>query len=251
MAKQKELFKLINVNNPAVQKAIQKEKEGNELTKREIKLLRHAKALESIIQEKAIKATVQKAAIQQEEKKDRITQEQKRSLFHDKQIKLAGRKKKRQRYLRFRSIYAKATYSFNIYFGGIVEFFKKTKEYLVLTIRLTQNNVFCTLRNKDKKTILIGSGGKYKIKTSKNRIKFSSDIILKSFLKEIKDKISKNKLLINITAPKKLKKKIINQLSQTIKNKTMIININHKKSFNGCRPKKQKRKKRKGLRIFK
>ena len=158
---------------------------------------------------------------------------------------------KKKKLLRLRKLYLKATYSFNIYFRNILKFFKKINKYLILSIRLTQNNIFCTLKNSRKKTILIGSSGKYKIKTSKNKIKFSSSIVLKSFLKEIKSKISKNKVLINISGPKKLKKKIVYQLCQTIKNKNMFININHKKSFNGCRPKKQKRKKRKGLRIFK
>jgi ribosomal protein S11 len=162
------------------------------------------------------------------------------------------KKKLSKKLIRLRKLYLKSTFSFNIYFKKILSFFKKKRtNYKKIYIRLTQNNIFCTLRTSKHKTIVTSSSGKYKIKTSKKKIKFSSKIILKSFLKEIKKKISKSKLLINIIAPKKLKKKIVSQLCQTLRNKTVIININNKKSFNGCRPKKQKRKKRKGLRIFK
>jgi hypothetical protein len=70
-------------------------------------------------------------------------------------------------------------------------------------------------------------------------------------LKEIEPKVMNNKILITIIAPKNLKKKIVNQIQKTLINKNIFIEVNEKKTFNGCRPKKQKRKKRKGLRIFK
>jgi ribosomal protein S11 len=153
--------------------------------------------------------------------------------------------------IRLRRLYYKNTNSFNIYFKRILQFFKTRNKSKKIYIRLTQNNLFCTLTNNKYKTLLTSSSGKYKIKTSKTKIRFSSSIILKSFLKEILPKIIDSKLLITVIAPKNLKKKIILQLQETLRNENIFIEVSEKKTFNGCRPKKQKRKKRKGLRIFK
>lgn len=162
-----------------------------------------------------------------------------------------AKKKLPKNLMRFRRLYSKSTNSFNIYFKKILNFFNTRNRYKKILIRLTQNNIFCTLTNNKHKTLLTSSSGKYKIKTSKKKLKFTSKIILKSFLKQIKDKILKSKLLISVVAPKNLKKKIVSQLQENIKTKNFFIDISDKKIFNGCRPKKQKRKKRKGLRIFK
>lgn len=153
--------------------------------------------------------------------------------------------------IRLRRLYSKNTNSFNIYFKRILHFFKTRNKSKKIYIRLTQNNLFCTLTNNKYKTLLTSSSGKYKIKTSKTKLRFSSSIILKSFLKEIIPKILDSKLLITVIAPKSLKKKIIVQLQETLRNENIFIEVSEKKTFNGCRPKKQKRKKRKGLRIFK
>ncbi len=152
--------------------------------------------------------------------------------------------------IRFRKIHSKSTYSFNLYFKKILTFFNTKQKSKKIYIRFTQNNIFCTLTTNLHKTILVRSSGKYKIKTSKKKIKFSSKVILASFLKEVRSKILANKILINIIAPKNLRKKIINQIFKSFSHKYIYIDINEKKAFNGCKPKKQKRKKRKGLRIF-
>lgn len=152
---------------------------------------------------------------------------------------------------RCRKLYSKSTNSFNIYFKKILHFFNTKNIYKKVFIRLTQNNIFCTLTNSKNKILLTRSSGKYKIKTSKKKIKFSSIIVLKSFLKEIKKKILSGKVLINVISPKNLRKKIVRQFYNSIKrNRNFFINTYNKKIFNGCRPRKQKRKKRKGLRIF-
>lgn len=152
--------------------------------------------------------------------------------------------------IRLRKIHLKSTYSFNTYFKKIISFFRTKQKSKKIYIRLTQNNIFCTLTTNSCKTLLVRSSGKYKIKTSKKKIKFSSKIVLTSFLKEVKPKVLLNKVLINIIAPKNLRKKIINQISQSFAHKYVYIDVSEKKAFNGCKPKKQKRKKRKGLRIF-
>jgi hypothetical protein len=51
--------------------------------------------------------------------------------------------------------------------------------------------------------------------------------------------------------PKKIKKLVLEVISNNLKGKNLIIDVKSKKCFNGCRPPKKRRKKQKGLRIFK
>lgn len=121
-----------------------------------------------------------------------------------------------------------------------------------LDIRITPNNVFCTLKNlSNNKIIKVGSSGKYKIKTSKKTLKFSCKVIVGFFLDEIKQDLVAKTLLINLTGPIRLRKVILEQVVKHIRKSSVTINVNNKKCFNGCRPKKKRRKKQKGLRLFK
>jgi ribosomal protein S11 len=121
-----------------------------------------------------------------------------------------------------------------------------------INIRITPNNVFCTLKNNLKnKTIYITSSGKSNVKTSKKVVRFSSKIITQIFFEKIKNKLLSKNVLVNIIGPKKIKKSILEQVSNSLKHKNLIINVDSKKCFNGCRPAKKRRKKKKGLRIFK
>lgn len=121
-----------------------------------------------------------------------------------------------------------------------------------LNIRITPNNVFCNLKNISiGKTIKVGSSGKYKIKTSKKTLRFSCKIVLGFFLEEIKQELKNKETLIILTAPIKLRKMILEQVSKYTQTSSITINLKKKKCFNGCRPPKKKRKKQKGLRLFK
>jgi ribosomal protein S11 len=121
-----------------------------------------------------------------------------------------------------------------------------------LDVRITPNNVFCTLKNLiNNKILKVGSAGKYKVKTSKKTLKFSSKIIVGFFLDEIKQELNTKTLLINLTGPIRLRKTILEQIIKQVRKSSLTINVNNKKCFNGCRPKKKRRKKQKGLRLFK
>jgi len=48
-----------------------------------------------------------------------------------------------------------------------------------------------------------------------------------------------------------MKKPILEVISINLKDKNIILDVKGKKCFNGCRPPKKRRKKQKGLRIFK
>ena len=109
------------------------------------------------------------------------------------------------------------------------------------TLKATQNNVFCTLVNYQNKKILLNtSSGKEKLNVSRKTLVFSAKQILKSFLKKIKNKISGCNLLINITAPLRIKILFLKLLKNYIKKSNILINTNSKKCFNGCKPPKKK-----------
>jgi ribosomal protein S11 len=117
-------------------------------------------------------------------------------------------------------------------------------------IKIKPNNVFCTLSDASK-TIYTTSSGKCNLNTSKKTLRYTTKIILQSFLNNIKKHLEQNFFILHLTSPKKLRIAILKQLQATFKRKELIINIKGKKYFNGCRPAKKKRKKQKGLRLFK
>lgn len=126
------------------------------------------------------------------------------------------------------------------------------KFYRQINIRITPNNVFCTLKNNIKnQTMYVTSSGKCNTKTSKKVLRYSSKVIIQMFFDKIKEHLKSNKFLINIVGPRKIRKSILEQVSNNLKGKSLIINVDGKKCFNGCRPPKKRRKKQKGLRIFK
>lgn len=129
---------------------------------------------------------------------------------------------------------------------GITNFPKK------ISIRITPNNVFCTLKDLSKNTTLkVASSGKYKIKTSKKTLRYSTKIIITSFLEEIKSELNSKKFVLNLIGPIRIRKAVLKQLSKYFKKSSLIINVDNKKCFNGCRPPKKRRKKQRGLRVFK
>jgi hypothetical protein len=124
----------------------------------------------------------------------------------------------------------------------------------ILNIKVASNNIFCTLNETSSNKILVKCcAGKYKIKLSKKSIKFHIKKILYLFFRENKFRkaqVSKKNLIIVLTAPTRIKTKILKQII-SISKKNIIIKINSKKCFNGCKVSKKKRKKQKGFRIFK
>ncbi len=122
-----------------------------------------------------------------------------------------------------------------------------------ITIRLGANNMFCTLKHlKKNKTIFSCSAGKYKLNVSKKKLKFMHKIILHKFFLKIKRYLkTKIKILVKLISPVRIRKVIIKRLKMLFKKNTLILNLQENKCYNGCRPKKQKKKKRKGFRLFK
>jgi ribosomal protein S11 len=154
--------------------------------------------------------------------------------------------------LRARKIFKNKPYVINPSFQHFVTNKEINRFYKKISIRITPNNVFCTLKNINKnKTIKIGSSGKYKVKTSKKTLRYSTKVVVESFLEEIKSELSSKRIIINLIAPIRIRKTVLKQLSKYTRKNSIIINVDNKKCFNGCRPPKKRRKKQKGLRVFK
>ena len=122
----------------------------------------------------------------------------------------------------------------------------------VINIKIKQNNIFCTLKDiKKNKTLYITSSGKCKVKTSKKLLRYSSKIIAQFFFEKIQKVLKEKSLLVNIMGPKKVRRTITDQILNYLKKKNLMINVDEKKCFNGCRAPKKKRKKQSAFRVLK
>jgi hypothetical protein len=123
-----------------------------------------------------------------------------------------------------------------------------------INIKVVSNNIFCTLSKIDSNKILFKvSFGKYKIKISKRSLNLNFHRLLYLFFRDKifkKHNVLKNNLIVFLTAPIKLRYKILKEVRSKIK-KGVILKIFSKKCFNGCKVSKKKKKKRKGFRVFK
>lgn len=135
---------------------------------------------------------------------------------------------------------------------------KKIK-FLRLTVRVAPNNMFCILKDTKTNTVLKSvSAGSYKMNVSKKGIRNYSKLIANAFLKDLRDKQIKfnRPLVARFIAPTGVRKSLLtifkNSLFKKFANKKkLFLEVASQKVFNGCRPRKQVRKKRKGLRLFK
>jgi hypothetical protein len=96
------------------------------------------------------------------------------------------------------------------------------------------------------------------MKVSKKGIRNYSKLIANAFLKDLRDKqIKFNKPLVaKIIAPVGIRKPLLTIFKNSLfkkfhQKRKLLLEVVSKKVFNGCRPRKKVRKKRKGLRLFK
>jgi ribosomal protein S11 len=182
--------------------------------------------------------------MQKQQKKRKLLNKTKKTFWNKK-------KKKHSNYLQ-KCIKNSGRPFFNITLNSLSK-----KDSLKTNISLFPNNVFCSLENLgQKKTICQASSGKYKIKVSKKSLKYASKIVITNFFRELKQKkiaFSKPHILV-LVSPSNLRKRIllnIFKLLKYVKNRRFIVKIKPKKVFNGCRVKKQIRKKQKRYAIYK
>ena len=121
-----------------------------------------------------------------------------------------------------------------------------------LNIFLKFNNIFCTFTKIFKNTLLLSrSSGKYHIKTSKKNLKHTFKIVLTNFFYDMKKTSFFKSLIVSIVAPVRLRKKILNLVGHFFPRKNLLVIFKKMKCYNGCRPSKKIRKKRKRIRFFK
>jgi hypothetical protein len=118
-----------------------------------------------------------------------------------------------------------------------------------VVITLTPNNVFCTLVNlQAAQTEAFMSTGHLSLKVTKKTIKFSLPEIIFKFHALIDAQIKDDTILMLEIKGAKLLQDLVKTLVITkLKDHKLIIVHKHLLSFNGCRAKKQRRKKRNGL----
>lgn len=151
--------------------------------------------------------------------------------------------------------------------------FVAQKHYLYFTIQVRPNNIFANLKaviisgdensrlKKSVKTLeLISSknSSDYEIKFTRKNMKANVSLFLFRFLKNLRflKLFTYGFIAINIISPKTIRKTILSTLGKSpfikrFKGKTILINLEPMKAYNGCKPKKITRKKRKKLRLYK
>ncbi len=154
---------------------------------------------------------------------------------------------------------------------------RKTHFTQRITIKITPNNIFCLIKNlKKNKTEYVTSGGRLGLNITKKKIKFLWKTVITDLFEHMQNMELKN-YIFSYSGPRRLKKKILRLFKKTFrprykkgsrisKEKTpkqellpnessqrvLLVTVNPKKVFNGCRVKKKKRKKRGGFfRVFK
>lgn len=162
------------------------------------------------------------------------------------------RRKRKQLYFLQKNIKNSGRPNFNVLLNSLSK-----QDYFRTDISLFPNNVFCTFKNVGQnKLISRVSAGKYKLKVSKKSLKYASKLVITNFFRDLKKKkvsFSKPMILV-LVSPVNLRKKIIISvfnLLKNVKNKRIAFFVKPKKFFNGCRAKKQIRKKQKRYAIYK
>ncbi len=166
--------------------------------------------------------------------------------------------KKQYKGTRGKTLLFNKKYKNNVYFSDrkLVYLCKSSiqkKTTYKMNIRLTCNNIFCSLKNvKKNRNIISKSSGTLNMQISKKTLKFIHKFFLDKFLIIIKRRIKMKTLLILFNGPIKIKKLVIKQLKSFFMHLNLIIlKVEETKVFNGCRVSKRKRNKNKGFRLIK
>jgi len=131
-------------------------------------------------------------------------------------------------------------------------FLKKNLDFLnFITIKTSQNNIFCSLMKIKKgfiNTICTTSSGIEKIKTSTRNLKYTSKNVFYNFFSKIKNRVALkiSFIVVKVTVPQRYKKFFIKPILNRYKKSYLLLNIKSKKAFNGCKSAQKRRKKRRG-----
>ncbi len=121
----------------------------------------------------------------------------------------------------------------------------------VANIKITPNNIIVALTDRAGKLKFLTSAGKLGLACSKRTLKFVIKMVLAQFFTHLKKKKITEAVYFRITAPKHFRRRVLKAIMRKeIRAGRNLLEGLSKLPFNGCRPPKERRKKRKGLRIF-
>jgi ribosomal protein S11 len=133
----------------------------------------------------------------------------------------------------------------------IDNFYKKLKNVKhVVNIKINPNNTLITLTDNRGNTKYKISAGMLGLHSSKKNYKLIYNLVLTEFFKQLKSEKKYKNLLFRLNVPKLLRRRLVKRLKYYIKNSNVFEGL-RQLAFNGCRPLKMRRKKRKGLKITK
>ena len=137
-----------------------------------------------------------------------------------------------------------------------IYFFNKLKQRFFFNIVVKPNNVFCSFKTSKKGQFSFSSSsGKYQIKITKKRLRFSIVPVVIKFIKEIKLKLKrklfKSQIIVVLNSPIRIRKVIIDLIRDFFTKNDLIFKIVYKKVFNGCRAPKKIRKKKNYTKLLK
>jgi len=177
-------------------------------------------------------------------------------IYIKKQVKIFEKTpspyKKKNLKINFKKRYAYVFFKFTKIKQDLKKVIMQNTYALYLTI--SQNNIFSTCKDISKNlSFFTKSCGSFKIAISKKRLKFSASLFFYQIRKFIKNILCNKISILFITSPRFLKKYISKYFISKLFETTcpFLLCFNPKKSFNGCRVKKLKRKKYKKNRILK
>jgi hypothetical protein len=131
----------------------------------------------------------------------------------------------------------------------IASLYRSNKIRYTIFLKIKQNNLFCTFKNIiTNKVLLVASAGKLQLNVSKNKLFFLQKKIIFKFLKKVKWILKKQKssVILKLISPLKLRRRVLRHVKILLRKRPLVIIFSDLKIFNGCRPKKKRRKK--GLR---
>jgi hypothetical protein len=129
----------------------------------------------------------------------------------------------------------------------------KKKNLKKISIKIIQNNVFCTFTNLFFNKILYStSSGKANIAISKNKQRYNSYLIINLFFDKIKKYLTDSHYILELTVPVIFRYSIMKRISKYFTRKKLYIFLNPQKVYNGCKVKKFRRTgKKKNIKLLK
>lgn len=136
----------------------------------------------------------------------------------------------------------------NFFFEKFKKNFLKPKN--IVYIKINPNNTMITWTDKQGNVIYKISAGMLNLHSSKKNYKLINNLVISEFFKKLKTEKKNKYILFKLSVPKLLRKRVLRRLKFFLRNKNFFENL-RTVSFNGCRPPKARRKKRKGLKLYK